>query len=93
MLPHLRALQPVIQKLSQLQQPVEAIPLARAVWRSLHLLPTLATSWSAGPFYSLMLHPVSASCPLPTLTYLDPTNIHLHEASHGEPLDVISTHF
>ncbi|KAL3144110.1 hypothetical protein ABBQ32_003901 [Trebouxia sp. C0010 RCD-2024] len=46
------------QKLSQLQQPDEAISLARAIWRSLQLLPTLQTSWSCGPFYSIMLHQV-----------------------------------
>ena len=49
-----------MQQLSQLQQPGEATLLARAVWRSLQLLPALQTSWSCGPFYSIMLHQVRA---------------------------------
>ena len=62
MLPHLRQLQSVTEGLAQLQQPDEATTLARAIWRSLQLLPALQTSWSSGSFYSLMFHQVGMLC-------------------------------
>lgn len=69
-MPCLRGLRSITQKLSQLQQPDEAISLARAIWRSLQLLPTLQTSWSCGPFYSIMLHQVGLQCLITLLTLL-----------------------
>ena len=62
-MPCLRGLHSIILKLSQLQQPDDAVALARAIWRSLQLLPALQTSWTCGPFYSIMLHQVGAQCP------------------------------
>ncbi len=58
MLPYFTGSQTVLQQLSQLDEPEQAILMARAVWRSLQLLPALKTSWSCSLLYSIMLHKV-----------------------------------
>ncbi|KAL0028971.1 hypothetical protein WJX77_009058 [Trebouxia sp. C0004] len=58
MLPYFTGSQTVLQQLSPLDEPELAILMARAVWRSLQLLPALKTCWSCSVLYSIMLHKV-----------------------------------
>ncbi|KAL0049173.1 hypothetical protein WJX82_008148 [Trebouxia sp. C0006] len=58
MLPYFTGSQTALQQLWQLDEPEQAILMARAVWRSLQLLPALRTSWSCSLLYSIMLHKV-----------------------------------
>ena len=74
MLPYFTGSQTVLQQLSQLDEPEQAILMARAVWRSLQLLPALKTCWSCSLLYSIMLHKVCMCVSAMTNTFCNLNN-------------------